>query len=690
VKLASPPAILPMRGFAPRRALGILLFLAFLVPSVAQDAPQLRRGSYAAFVSATEILDAAGAVLRTSTEGEVVRIRKIEAEKAEVTSDRPELVGGLVPLSALAASTSEANTAWVSTGAREAGLVDQQLAGLKAEPPAKDEAALEAAEAKADSVVASPLAPAAKPVSFREPVIGWFVPGAAAELTGVARSLDGSTLLTGTAHPPIKMPGARAWSGELPAAEASDSPALPFVARIAPDLKSIELVVFRTDEIAGLKSLRASPDGSLWVVASKVGESLAGADGSKASSCLLRFSPDLRSITRCMALVADVREVCFDSCGRPVGLTGSQRRSGGGFLTRYFSEGRFERMWPQAPDGPSRHLKLDFSSPTLAGGPFALWAKKSEVYPDFPTPFGDWGAAPNAGQPVVWTNAKGGSNPIRKADLKPEALTIDRDGNLLVSGTIPFEMPLPDFDPFLMSFSPEGKLRWTNCFLTGLLSEPDQKTQALAIDPTNGDILACYWQHGNNRQTFLLDPHGWLNKFTGTNSNIKITWIGRVDPTSGKLKNSTYIYSQMPNSKNPRWPDLNSVTAKAMGVDSGGRVYVCGGTTISFPTTSNAYLPSVSEFGGHPFFAVLKPDLSGPHYSTYLSPGQGDVDHLAILPGGAALLVGTHQAEGVALPVTNTGTVPFLSKIPPPGEKKGVFIAILPVPAEDAAWKFGQ
>jgi hypothetical protein len=248
----------------------------------------------------------------------------------------------------------------------------------------------------------------------------------------------------------------------------------------------------------------------------------------------------------------------------------------------------------------------------------------------------------------------------------------------------------PDFDPFLMSFSPEGKLRWTNCFLTGLLSEPDQKTQALEIDPTNGDILVCYWQHGNNQKTLLLDPHGWLNKFTGTNGNIKISWIGRVDADSGKLKNSTYIHSQMPNPKNPRWPDLNSSGVSAMRVDGNGRIYAGGGTTISFPTTSNAFLPGVTEFGGHPMLVVLRPDLSAPHYSTYLSAGQGAVNHLAILPGGAALCAGKHSTEGTALPVSNTKSLPFLSESPPAGQKDGLFLAIIPIPADEADWSFNN
>lgn len=669
---------------------GLFLLLLLVLPAAALDPSQLRRGSYAAFVFATEILDTDGVAVRTSAEGEVVRIRKIETGTAEVSSGRPELAGGLVPLSVLRVSSSEANEAWISQGAREAGLVDQHLVSLKAEPSVRDEAALEAAEAKIHFVPTAASANAVKAVSIREPVIGWFAPGGGTELVCLLTAPDGGLILAGSARPPFHMPGARAWSGELPTVDTPNTAAMPFIARFASDFKSLDLVVFRHDELAGIKSLEVGVDGSIWAIASRPGESLAGPDAEKTSTALLRFSPDLRAVTRSMALVTEVGALRFDPQGRPVCLTLPPKRSGDGLLTRYFSEGRFERMWPEAPDGPTRRLKLDFSSPSLASGPFALWAGKEDVYPDFPTPIGDWGAGSNAGKPMVWTNVKDGRNPIREADLKPEALAIDKMGNAVVAGTIPFLMPLPDFDPFLMSFSPEGKLRWTNCFLTGLLSEPDQKTQALAIDPSNGDILVCYWQHGNNRQTLLLDPSGWLNKFTGTNGNIKITWIGRVDAESGRLKNSTYIYSRMPSPKNRGWPDLNSVTANAMTVDTEGRVYVGGGTTIAFPTTSNAFLPYVSEYGGHPFFVVLKPDLSGPVYSTYLSPGQGDVDHLSILGNSAAVLAGSHQTEGVSLPVINTEGFPFLSNTPPAGQKQAVFLAVLPVPNEDVSWEFGE
>ena len=88
-------------------------------------------------------------------------------------------------------------------------------------------------------------------------------------------------------------------------------------------------------------------------------------------------------------------------------------------------------------------------------------------------------------------------------------------------------------------------------------------------------------------------------------------------------------------------------------------------------------------------FAVLKPDLSGPVYSTYVSAGIGSVQHLALLPD-AVVLMGKHSTEGTPLPVTNPKSASFLSANPQENSKEGIFFAILPVPDEETTWNFQQ
>jgi len=685
--IAKPPRTL---SFSLLFAIGSLAIVPLLF---AQQDGQIRRGSWAKFAKKAEILSASDEVVRTAPEGEVVRVRIVRDGWAEIGSSIPDLPGGKTRIENLVPATEQENAAWVAAGLARAE--EERLASLpfSPDPPPGKEPGFEEAEAKIDAGEATLIqAPPRLPLSalaLKEPVLGWFHPAKNVELTGSASGYDGTLLITGNLRPPIVFPGARAWSGELPKEESAEASPLAFIARLVPDPKAAsELVVFRNEELIGAKLPRFAPDGSIWIAARSAGESLVGKEGSKGQGLLLRFSPDLRNISRVLPLAINVQDFTLDNRGRPVCLAGVTRRHGGGFLTRYFSEAPYERMWPDAPDGASRRLKLDFSSPALAEGPFAIWAKKSEIYPDFPTPLADWGAEPNAGQQIIWTNVPSGQNPIRDADLKPEALATDLTGSILVSGTIPFYMGYPDFDPFLIRLSPTGKLLWTNCFLNGLLSEPDQKTLALTIDPSNGDILVSYWQHGNNRRTLLLDPNGWLTKFTGTKGNIKITWIGRVEAESGKLKHSTYIYSRVPNPPNPGWPDLNSATANDLQVDRNGRVYVAGATTINFPTTANAFMPFVVEFGAHPMLVVLRPDLSAPHYSTYLSAGKGDVKQVAITPSGAAFCIGKHETGGVALPVSKTETFPFLSATPPEGVENGLFLALIPIPEEEATWSF--
>ena len=670
----------------------VLLLVTGWAQALAEDAP-LRRGSWAAFKEETDVLAANDSVIRKAEAGEVIRIRIVRDGWAEVGSSLPDLAGGKVNVASLRASNEEENEAWLAKGRERIATAAKEAEPLNPNPPADEEAKIEAAEAPSGPLPA-PVVPPSPEV--REVVLGWFSPARSVRVASMVRGGDGAVYLSGKVQPPVNLPGAKGWNGApLPAPNPETPDAeLAFLARIAPDLKSIpDFFVFAPEELAAVGRLVVPPSGEgVWAVVEGAGESIGGKVAAKAGRALIHFSPDLATITRFLPILANPQDFVVDSANRPIVLESSPKsRRGGALLMRYFSSGHYERMWPGAPDGPARRMKIDFSSPALAEGPFAIWAKKSEKLPDFPTPLGDWGSEPDAGEQIPWTNVKSGKNPIGGANLVPEAVILDREGNIYLCGTIPFNMGFPDFDPFLLKFSPDGKFIWNNCFLNGLLSEPDQKTQAVALDPSNGDLIISYWQHGNNRKTLLLAPNGWLTKFTGTNGNIKITWIGRVDPATGKLKNSTYIHSQMPNSPNPRWPDLNSAGLTSLAANSKGWVFAAGGTTISFPTTINAFLPIVSEYGGHPYLAVLEPDLSAPRYSTYLSAGSGGVEHMALCGDRTAVLVGTHKTTPPGL--ATAGPVkdfPYLSDTPPADKEEGVFLSIFPIPEEVADWSFNN
>lgn len=663
----------------------VLLIAVLACGSVRGEEFKPKRGNWVAFVGEEEILSANGDVLRKAAPGEVVRVRITRDGWAEIASSIPDLVGGKVKFSGLRPATPEENEAWIAANKSHAVAAAEEAAPIEFVAPPEMEAKLAAAEPPFRPPTGRSALP--KDSGVREPVMGWFAPGAETQIHSMERLADGSIVMSGSLKPPITFPGARGWAGPVPGS-IEEGESFAFLARIAPDLQSLpDLLVFAPGEVRSLKRIRPSARGGFWILAGGTGPGFAGELAAKSRDALLRISADFTSVLDSIPLAAAPRDFVLDGNDRPVLLLAAGGRKGGGGLFQTFAGSHFHKPWAEAPDGPAHRLVLDFSSPALANGPFALWAKKSEITPDFPTPLGPWGSEPNAGQPIQWTNVASGKNPIRGANLMPEALVLDREGNVIVAGTIPFHMGFPDFDPFLIKFSPQGKFLWNNCFLAGLLSEPDQKTQSMTVDPSNGDILISYWQHGNNSRTLLLAPDGWLRQFTGTNGNIKISWIGRVDAATGQLKNATLLHSRLPESRNPKWPDLNSVSLAKIAADDRGRVFATGGTTLNLPVTSNAFLPSVTEYGGHPFFAVIKPDLSGPVYCTYLSPAKGNVRHMVLAAENLAVLAGELETAEPTLTSTGIQNSAFLTGSPPEG-KSATFLAIVPVPDEDVGWSF--
>jgi hypothetical protein len=79
-----------------------------------------------------------------------------------------------------------------------------------------------------------------------------------------------------------------------------------------------------------------------------------------------------------------------------------------------------------------------------------------------------------------------------------------------------------------------------------------------------------------------------------------------------------------------------SATAEDIRVDSAGNAYIVGSAGPNFPTTSNAFLGSVTS-GTHAFVAVLNAAGTALTYATYL----------------AGTTNATDQANGVALDSTN-------------------------------------
>ncbi|MEE4637118.1 MAG: hypothetical protein V2J42_00045 [Wenzhouxiangella sp.] len=210
----------------------------------------------------------------------------------------------------------------------------------------------------------------------------------------------------------------------------------------------------------------------------------------------------------------------------------------------------------------------------------------------------------------------------------------------------------PDFEPAIVVFDADGQLRWWNRLYeeTNANSSPDQYVDALEIDHVHARVVVLARAHGNNVINFWRGnevdaspgARGFQNRFTGTNGNIHLSWLGAFDLASGALAAATYI-AEYPNSTgglggphpdpklahwpdpNQGWPNLNTTRCRnhiALGSDGSIGVVCTGRRPI---TTDNAHQPMLTFDQGHSkwsdFARVYTPDLSGMRYSTLLTNG---------------------------------------------------------------------
>jgi len=268
----------------------------------------------------------------------------------------------------------------------------------------------------------------------------------------------------------------------------------------------------------------------------------------------------------------------------------------------------------------------------------------------------------------------------------------------------------PDFEPAVVAMSSSGAMKWWARLYeeTNSNSSPDQYVDGLAIDYSNDQLVVLARSHGNNVINFwsgnqlLLNPggQGYQNRFTGTNGNIHISWLGKYglgdgaiyaaswvaefsEGETGGAPNPDPIMGGWPN-PNAGWPNLNTTRCRnEVEVFPDGAVLVaCTGRRTA--TTVNAYqrmpLPGQATGTWNEFVRVYKPDLSGLVYSSLLTgnwdqstgQGGGNTHVQGVLPIGNGLLTtGHHEAEGGTprgQPVPVTETVPDWGRSTPSGE----------------------
>ena len=267
-----------------------------------------------------------------------------------------------------------------------------------------------------------------------------------------------------------------------------------------------------------------------------------------------------------------------------------------------------------------------------------------------------------------------------------ECINIDKRNNNIYIG-VNFKSVAangsPDFEPAVIAMDSSGTLLWWSRLYHEITpagdtvnSIPDQYIDALAIDYLNNKLVVGARCHGNNTENFwegntiFSDPtaYGFQNNFTGTNGNIHISWLGKLQLNNGALTNSTYMAELAegtgslgtphvdPNldgwpDPNTGWPDVNTtrLAKNNMKVSSNGDVIVLavGRRTI---TTANAYQKMVKPANGglsawNSFVRVYDSQFHVPKYSSLVV---GAWDTLTQVGGGNTDLFGVYKTkEGV-------------------------------------------
>jgi hypothetical protein len=233
-----------------------------------------------------------------------------------------------------------------------------------------------------------------------------------------------------------------------------------------------------------------------------------------------------------------------------------------------------------------------------------------------------------------------------------------RDGTLYFGYSTKSTLPggNPDFEPAVVSMAATGALNWWSRLYqeTTANSSPDQYVDALAIDYAQNRVVVLARSHGNNTINFwsgnaisaMPGAAGFQNRFSGTNGNIHISWLGAFDLAQPTLRAATWVAEYFdpgeglgtahpdPNlmgfpNPNAAWPKLNTTRCGADSGYSGGlkvsrtgevAVLCVGRRTI---TTTNAHqkmlLPGAGNSTWNQFVRVYRPDLSGVRYSSLLT-----------------------------------------------------------------------
>lgn len=319
-------------------------------------------------------------------------------------------------------------------------------------------------------------------------------------------------------------------------------------------------------------------------------------------------------------------------------------------------------------------------------------------YPDdyyFSGPCPDVGDC--AGAPG-YTGYRPGDHPTQRVG----DIVIDRRDNTMYFGystqsVLPDDNP--DFEPAVVATAADGGLLWWSRLYHERVekdgggydqnSTPDQYVDDLDLDYGSDRLVVFARGHGNNVINYwpgdqiAAEPgaSGFQNRFTGSNGNVHISWLGKLALADGTLHASTYVAEyvdgdtnfgepfQSPHlagwpDPNTGWPDVNTTRCNnsEIAVGPGGRIYLpCVGrrTITTIGAFQEMLLPGAGSSTWNAFARVYTPALDDLVYSTLLvgtwdpadGAGGGNTELFGVAPVGELgfVTVGVHGAEnGVA------------------------------------------
>lgn len=673
------------------RLAGVVL-CAVLVHSVGAAPPE--PNAPAEVVVAGEVRDEKGAPVRQTLENEIVMVVGIEGTMARVESAFESLENGYLPVANLRLATLQQLFAY---RAQEDALRDESIRK-------KEESLREKRAELARQWLAAEKDLVGVPATRRPDLIkpgmrgGYLVVGPNTEVFDIGVEPQGTVLVLGKANT-VANPSFRTPPRNLDGSAWKERGAgyIQFLIRISSDFSDVsDFVVFSPDEIKEMRSLAVDASGSVYLgLANIIRYQPQGVqrewmpESLEIKRGVMKLDPALKRMEWAVdlpGLPEVIAGFSVDARGRVLLGMDHGRRYSTPLMLRLWANGGGERPW-QADrlKGATRFL-LSADDPFWKKGVFAVWLDRAMDYPKLATPIGPMGAPDNAGQPIKWKDGNT-TNPINGGHFWLNDVIPGPEGRIYLLGSIPFNMPMPDFEPFIICLDDRGEVEWVNIPITGLLSEPDQKYQAAAVDPSNGDLVVSFWEHGENVHTLIKDPGGFIPAYNGKSGNMKATWIGRFNGRTGQLRHSTYLMSKKIGTLKKARPEWNSMDVTALKVAPDGLVHVCGKGARVMPTTTDAIIRNAAE-GGSAYMAIFTADLSKLVYATHLTRKGGKPAHLEILADKTTLVVGTTAGESGLLPLSETPA--FLSAKPGQGDDGVFFVALNPERvAKQADWVWG-